>query len=175
MSAQPARRALSATLINLGLDAALFVAALLALAPSVTGLPIHEWLSLALAATVVVHLLLHWAWLVTVVRRFFGRLAGAARLNAVLNLAFFVDFTVMMFTGLMISRAALPLFGITLGRDALWTTLHRLSADLGVFILGLHVALHWKWIVNTSRRYLLDPLLRLGQKPAALPQPEVKA
>lgn len=168
MSAQT-KRPPRATLTNLGLDAALFTATLLALTPALTGLPIHEWLSLALAAAFFIHLLLHWSWIGQVLRRFLRRLPGSTRFNALLNLALFVDFTVLTFTGLAISRAALPLLGFTLARNEMWTGLHRLSADLSIYIMGLHVAVHWKWIVSAARRYLFQPLLTLGRQPAPAP------
>jgi hypothetical protein len=44
---------------NLTLDIAIFGAFLTASNPALTGLPIHEWLSAALAATLLVHLLFH--------------------------------------------------------------------------------------------------------------------
>jgi len=31
-----------------------------------------------------------------------------------------------------------------------------------VFLLGLHIALSWKWIVSVTRRYVIQPLLPRG-------------
>src|SRR5204862_8251170 len=100
--------------IKLGLDVALFVAFLITTAPRFSGVPIHEWLSLALAFTVIVHLLLSWKWIVTVTKRFFKSVLWEARLNYVLNWLLFIDMTALMFTGMMISRFALPALGIYL-------------------------------------------------------------
>ena len=161
----------NSTKTNLWVDIAIFAAIMLALAPLLTGIAIHEWLSIALAVAVVVHLLLHWQWIVAVIRRFLSRLPGEARLNFVLNVALFICFTVVTFTGLMISESALPLFGIPASRDFVWRALHTLSADLTVLIVGLHVALHWKWIASTTRRYFLNPILNLGQKTKRHPGP----
>jgi hypothetical protein len=161
----------NSTKTNLWVDIAIFVAIMLALAPLLTGIAIHEWLSIALAVAVVVHLLLHWQWIVAVIGRFFSRLPGEARLNFFLNVALFICFTVVTFTGLMISESALPLFGIPASRDFVWRALHSLSANLTVLTLGLHVALHWKWIFSAARRYLLNPILSLGGKTKHQPRP----
>ncbi len=161
----------NSTKTNLWVDIAVFAAIMLALAPLLTGIAIHEWLSIALAAAVVVHLLLHWQWIVAVIRRFFSRLPGDARLNFVLNVALFICFTVVTFTGLMISESALPLFGISASGDSVWRALHTLSANLIVLLVGLHLALHWKWIASATRRYLLNPVLSLGQKTKRRPEP----
>jgi len=156
----------NSTKVNLWVDAALFAAIMLALSPVLTGIAIHEWLSVALAAAVVVHLLLHWRWIVAVVRRFLGRLAGQSRLNFVLNIALFINFSVVTFTGLMISRVALPAIGLVTAESQAWQVLHSLSADLILFIAGLHVALHWKWIFSALKRYVIAPIAGAGCKPA---------
>jgi hypothetical protein len=165
------KRSTNLTRANLWLDLALFAAMMLALAPALTGLAVHEWLSLALAAALIIHLLLHWQWIVTALRRFFGHLAAQSRINLALNLALFIDLTLIIFTGLMISREALPLLGITPAEDRLWSGLHRLTADLSVFLVGLHVAVHWKWIASAVRRYLVNPVLNLGRRPQPVAQP----
>lgn len=167
MPTQPAR-ARSTTLTNLAVDAGLFASTLLALAPAFTGLPIHEWLSLALAAAFVLHLLLHWSWLAGVARRLLGSLPGSARFKALLNIALFIDFTLLTFTGVMISRAALPALGLSLAGSEAWMGLHRLTADASVFLMGVHLAIHWKWIVSTVRRYLTP-----GRRPAVALAPAV--
>lgn len=147
-------RPVSRTIVNLLLDLAVFVAFLAATAPRLTGLAIHEWLSLAVAAAIVAHLLLHWSWIAGATRRLFGKLRWGARVNYLLNALLFVAFTVVTFTGVMISEVALPLLGVELATDGLWMRLHRLASDAAVVLIGLHVALHWRWIVSTTRRLL---------------------
>jgi hypothetical protein len=46
---------------------------------------VHEWLGLAFGAGVTVHLLLHWKWIMCVVRRFFSKLPGRVRVNSLLK------------------------------------------------------------------------------------------
>jgi hypothetical protein len=150
------------TTVNLLLDSAIFVAFLIATSPRLSGLAIHEWLSLALGAAIVTHLLLHWSWIVQVTRRFFGKVTWSARVNYILNTLLFISFTVIIVTGLLISEVALPLLGISLEGDRLWQTIHRLASDATVILAGLHVALHWRWIVNATKR-----LFTRRQRPGA--------
>ncbi|NTU81026.1 MAG: DUF4405 domain-containing protein [Chloroflexales bacterium] len=154
--AQVARKT-NRNMVNLLLDGTIFVAFLASTAPRFTGLAIHEWLSIAFGAAIVTHLLLHWSWIVAVTKRFFGKAQWSARVNYVLNALLFVAFTVIIFTGLMISEVALPFIGIQLAGGHLWEQLHKLAADASVFLIGLHVALHWQWIVNMLKRIIVAP------------------
>lgn len=151
------KRKSNPTKINLWLDVVIFVAFLLALDPRLTGIAIHEWLSLAAAVAVLTHLILHWEWIIAVTRRFFGRTSGAARLNYVVDALFFVDLTVIMVSGLMVSQAILPWLGLTAPAGSFWRILHSLSADWAVILVAVHTALHWKWLVNAVKRYVVRP------------------
>ncbi|RRR70660.1 MAG: DUF4405 domain-containing protein [Candidatus Viridilinea halotolerans] len=143
--------------LHLFLDLLLLLAFLLATAPQLTGLTIHEWLSLGLAAAVVTHLLLNWNWLVQVTRRFFGKVSWSARANYTLNALLFIAFTVIITTGILISEAVVPFLGMSIVRDRLWINIHHTASDLAVLLIGLHVALHWRWIYNTTRRLFGGP------------------
>ncbi len=152
-------------LTNLALDSAMFVVFLTTTAPRFTGIAIHEWLGIALGAVVVTHLVIHWSWITGVAQRLFSRTTGCARLGYALNALLFAVLTTIIFTGLMISETALAPLGIRTERDRFWTQLHHLASDAAVFLLGVHVALHWRWIVNATQRLLT----RLSsQKAAAL-------
>lgn len=140
--------------INLIVDSAVFLAFLVAMAPHFSGMAIHEWLGIAFGAAIVTHLLLHWQWIVEITRRMFSGAQWSARVNYLLNALLFIDITVIVFTGLLISEEALPLLGIQLEPGRSWKMLHTLSADAFVYLTAAHVALHWRWIVSTVRRLL---------------------
>jgi hypothetical protein len=140
------------TLTNLALDGAMFVAFLIATAPRFTGIAIHEWLGIAFSAAALTHVVVHWSWIVGVTQQLFDQATGRARINYGLNALLFIIFTTIIFTGLMISEVALPWSGIRLERDRFWTHLHHLASDAAVLLIGLHVAIHWRWISNTVRR-----------------------
>ena len=145
--------------VNFLLDFFVFVAFLLAMDPRSTGIPIHEWLSVAWGAAIVTHLVLHWDWTVAVVKRFVRSASGENRLKLVVDIILFIAGIVLMLSGLLISRSALPTLGINIqGAGMQWRMLHTLSADAALLLVGLHLALSWRWIVNMTRRLIARPL-----------------
>jgi hypothetical protein len=144
--------------INFLMDAGTFLAFLVAMEPRFSGITIHEWLSVALAAAIVVHLLLHWKWIVSVGARFFRKLWHTSRLKFVVDALLFVAFVAVMMSGIMISRAILPALGLSIQPGMAWRSLHSLSADASILLLGLHFALSWGWIWERLQQYLLAPL-----------------
>ena len=148
-------------------DAGAFASFLVATAPRFSGLSIHEWLSLGLAVVNIVHLLLNWSWITTITRRLFSKaLAWKQRIGYVLNALLFIDFVVIMATGIVISEIALPQLGIQLPRSMAWRGIHGLASDAGVIILGLHLGLHWQWLVGTISRHVVKPVISLFHRPA---------
>lgn len=143
---------------NFLLDLLLFVAALIAFEPRLSGIPIHEWLSLALGITLTVHLLWHWDWIINVGKRYFKRLLRLSRLKFVVDLLFLIAFMTVLVSGLLISRSILPLFGIQTDHSSIWRPIHSLSADLSLLFLAIHLGLNWDWIVCTLKRYVWTPL-----------------
>ena len=159
---------------NLIVDSAIFVAFLVAMAPHFSGLAIHEWLGVAFGASIITHLLLHWQWIVEVTKRLFTKAQWSARVNYILNALLFVDITLIIFSGLMISQVALPLIGIQLAQSGIWRGLHETTANLFLVLVGLHVALHWQWLANMVRRFVIEPFaLHRAPQLSAGPQPSV--
>jgi hypothetical protein len=159
------------TKTNLILDIAIFIAFLVAANPRLTGNSIHEWLSLSFAAAIVSHLLFHWKWLVKVTTTYFKNFFHQSRLNYVVALLFFVSMTVVIFSGLMISKDILSLLGIQLDVSRSWKSIHSLSADASTILLAIHFSLHWKWIVNSIKLYVTSPILGMFRAPEPQPLP----
>lgn len=142
-------------------DLIILVGFLLAMDPRSTGITIHEWFTIAGVAALIAHLLLNWSWIVQITARFFKSMPARTRMNYVLNVLLFIDMTLIMFTGIMISQSFLPFLGITVQGNFLWRGLHDSSSNLFMIILGLHTALHWSWIVRTFKLYITQPIVNL--------------
>lgn len=151
----------TSTKTNLVLDLTIFTAFLVIASPKLTGNTIHEWLGVALSAAIVTHLLFHWHWLVEVTTKFFRNFFNQSRLNYVVNMLFFTAMTAAFLSGLMISKDVMSFLGIQLDVSRSWKTIHNLASDASVIVLGVHVALHWKWIVTNLKKYIVTPLVNV--------------
>ena len=157
------------TKTNLILDLSMLGAFLAVSNPHLTGITVHEWLAVSLAGAVITHLLFHWDWIMKIGREFFKKLWHQSRLNFVVNTFFFVAMIGAIFSGLMISQSVLSTLGIYLNVSQSWRSIHFLMSDISVIMLGVHFALHLKWVGTNINRYILNPIRGLFQR-RALPQ-----
>ena len=139
-------------LTKLFLDLAAFIALLIVSAPRFTGAAIHEWLAIALSGAIVVHLLLNWNWIVQITARLFSKSTNNSRFGYFLNWGLFASGIMIMLSGLMISETVVPFFGLSLPQNMSWKSLHELSTNITMILMGLHVALHWSWITSMFKK-----------------------
>jgi hypothetical protein len=105
---------------------------------------------------------LNWDWIAQLTKRMFTAGLNGSRTNYVLNWALFIDGIVIMLSGIMISESVVPTLGFAIPMNFAWRGLHEFSTNLSLALMGLHVALHWNWIVATVKR------LFAGKAPVAV-------
>ena len=147
------RRIAARTRLDFWFDAVLLVAYTLAYSYGFTGIGIHEWLGIALGAALLLHLTLHWDWVIRTTRKLVSP-RGPDKLIYLVNLALLVAMTFCVASGILISRVALPSLGIYPLTGPFWTELHFKTADVTLFLVPVHVALRWRWIARVGRRLL---------------------
>jgi uncharacterized membrane protein len=158
------------TKTNLVLDLGMFGAMLAVTNPHLTGNTIHEWLGVSLVGALITHLLLHWDWIIKVGKEFFRKFLHQSRLNFVVDTLFFIAMTGSIFSGILISKNVLATLGIQLDVNRSWKMIHTLTSDASLIVLGIHFALHWKWVVNSIGRYVVTPIRNVfRRRPAAQP------
>ena len=139
-------------LARLGLDLALTALMLSLFSFHFTGLTLHEWLGVALCLVVPVHMLVSWSWLSATTRRFFTTLPWTTRLTYLLNAALFVALVVVTVTGLVISEVIMPGVLPMSGGRGFWRVLHTQASNASLLLMGLHIAVYWRTLVQLVRR-----------------------
>ncbi len=152
--AKPVRWRLKATF---WLDVTLLVSVCALQTVRFTGLVLHEWLGLAIAGMVLVHLLLAWSWIASQSRRLFAAQSVRARINYFLNLCLFASVSAAIFSGILISQKAIPALTGTKAApdmDWRWDTLHNDFSGAAVILVGFHLAINWDWVLAAGERLL---------------------
>ncbi len=145
------QKARQRTIMNAVIDIGMLVVFLITTAPQFTGISWHEWMSLALGGVAIVHVVLHWQWVVAVASHLIQKATWSSRFSFFLNLCLFVAFTLVVYSGIAISEAAMPFLGVVIFDNRAWRFLHHTFSNLSLVIIAVHVALHWRWIVNIFR------------------------
>jgi hypothetical protein len=146
------RRILARTRLDCWLDALLLVAYTLAYSLGFTGIATHEWLGIGLGVVLLVHLTLHWDWVIRTTSKLLRR-DGRERFVWLVNLLLLVSMTLCIVSGILISEVALPQLGITLPASSFWRQMHDTTATLTLILVPIHAALRWRWIVGVARRF----------------------
>lgn len=153
------RKNVNMPVVNLVLNTCTFITFLLATQPNGTGIPLHEWGSVALSFAIAAHLILHRIWIIGITRKWRGPLPRETRQNYVLNMVFFIDMVLAIVSGLLISESVLPAFGLqSAGTSSPWRQIHSATSNGALLILAVHVYMHRKWIVAVYRRYVWERL-----------------
>ncbi len=133
------------------LDVVALLILLLVNNPALTGIPMHEWLSLGVTVIIAVHLALNWDWTRQAAKRLVKRIRLASTADTVVDAILFVAFVLAMLSGAMISEILAPLFGLTAAGGEMWEGIHGPAAYVTIGALSVHFALHWRWILRLAR------------------------
>jgi HAMP domain-containing protein len=94
------RRILAHTRLDFWLDALILVAFTLAYSLGFTGIATHEWLGIGLGAVLLVHLTLHWDWVIRTTRKLLRR-DGRERFVWLVNLLLLLSMTLCIASGIL--------------------------------------------------------------------------
>ncbi len=133
-------------------DIVLLVSFVIVMSPNATTIIVHEWVSLIFLTPFTIHLLLHWQWIVQSGRRFFSDINLVNRWHFILDVALYLTMTFAIISGFLASEALLQQINANFIADAFWTQVHHQYSNLLFPLLGIHLAVHWRWIIDLTKR-----------------------
>lgn len=126
-------RVAARTRLDFWFDAAILAGYSVAYSYGWTGVVIHEWLGIGLGIALLLHLTLHWDWVVRTTKRLFNP-RGHDKLIWLVNiLLLLLAMTLCVASGIAISRVALPELGLYTLQSPFWFRLH-VPARSGVVV-----------------------------------------
>jgi hypothetical protein len=112
------------------------------------GLEFHEWAGLIIGVFFILHKVLNWGWIKKVTLTFAGRAPGRARLNYILDVVLLAGMLLMIFSGIAIARTIDFSWLHLQGSHRFWRVMHTSSSLITLVLFGIHLGLHWKWVLN---------------------------
>jgi len=111
------------------------------------GLAVHEWTGLIIGIFFILHKILNWGWIKKVTLGFFTRCPGRARLNYLLDVLLLAGITLMILSGMAISRTIDFSWLKPGGSPIFWRVMHTSSSFITLALFGIHLGLHWNWVL----------------------------
>lgn len=145
--------------IKLALDIVLLLLLLLMYKKDVLGLSFHEIGGIALSGLFIIHKLINIKWIVATTGKLFSkRISWRLKLNWLIDVLQLLSFAYILVSGIFISKF---LFGSAHGASAFKTGHYAVSA-LALVLVGLHIGLHYEWIIKRTPARRLPLWLRRG-------------
>lgn len=125
---------------------------------------LHTWSGVAMIITGVIHLAIHWRWVVNMTRRTWNELTGkcgcmnpSGRWNLFLN-------TIMAFSFMLTAISGVYFLFVPGGRwvadpmilftRTAWDLIHTWAGVVMIAAVNIHFAIHWKWVTKVTRKMI---------------------
>lgn len=112
------------------------------------GLVFHEWAGILIAVGFMLHVAVSWDWVTSVTRKFLTT-TPRARLLYVVDVVVLITMAWAIVGGVLISRVAIPAWA---SPDPFWRVTHVPVSYLTLLLVGVHLGLHWEWVLRVVRK-----------------------
>ncbi|HEY8889947.1 MAG TPA: DUF4405 domain-containing protein [Clostridium sp.] len=117
----------------------------------VLGMLFHEVVGLAIGAVILLHCGLNWKWIKGVTLKIFkSKLPLKTRIGYFLNILLLINVIIIIISGVLISKKLFPGFTLSVGKSL--QILHISLSYFCLLLIGIHVGLHWNWVMITFRK-----------------------
>jgi hypothetical protein len=115
------------------------------------GLPFHEIAGLVIGVAILTHIGLNYKWVINTTKKIFNsNLPTKTRFSYLLNLLLLISMSMIIITGILISRVVFPSLGS--GENHGIRGLHNLFSNVTLALVALHVGVHWQWVMSVCKR-----------------------
>ena len=139
---------------------------------------LHTWFGIAMIIAATVHIVVHWNWIVNMVKRITHEIVRRERrlnrrsrfnvgINALIGLSFLVTAAsgiVLLFTPGGRNFTSLSLFFFN---RTTWDLIHTWSGIMMIISAVLHFTIHWGWVTKVSRKVVFSALRTISSRKLA--------
>lgn len=125
---------------------------------------LHTWGGIAMIVAAIIHLAIHWSWVVNMTRRIWHEFMGQCgcmnargRWNLVLNVIVAFSFILTAISGvyfLFIPGGRWAVDPLILFPRITWDLIHTWSGVTLIAAAIIHFAIHWKWVTKVTRKMI---------------------
>jgi len=135
--------------------------------PRYMWIDVHNWASGVLLCLIILHISMHWKWIIETLKRvktYFSGTVRKVREQFIASVALFILFVADCFSGfviwLILPRGTLDYYYMLSGAGRtfwglqrnVWVDIHTWLATLIVAIVIIHIILNWRWVVDISKK-----------------------
>lgn len=130
--------------------------------PKVQIYKFHHWLGLILMIIVSIHVDLHRKWIIGMIKRSYGKvkvtkvMSKRKMTNFLISISLIISYFLVIFTGIIKFPGFLPFIGvspITIPINEI-SIIHDWSGLIAVCLTVIHLTLHVKWLISTTKSLL---------------------
>ncbi|MGL4774568.1 MAG: DUF4405 domain-containing protein [Clostridium sp.] len=118
---------------------------------AVVPMTFHEFAGLFIGVVFITHITLNFKWVKQVTLKLFDSKVNARiKLGYIINVLLLICFVLIIISGALISKVVLPNFRINSSLS--FKAIHMSMSYIALMIVGIHIGLHWNWIVNVFKK-----------------------
>ena len=120
---------------------------------SFLGMKFHEIAGLTICLFFILHKALSWKFIKETTCRLFGKATGKARINYILDVLLLIGFTLIIISGMAIAKTIdFSWVGFDMQNRMIWRSMHTSVSMIVLMIVGIHIGLHWQWVMARFKR-----------------------
>ena len=117
------------------------------------GIAFHEIAGLVICLFYILHMALNWQFIKKTTCGLFGRISGRSRINYILDVLILVGFILIITSGMGIAKTMdFSWLGFTKENFIIWRFMHTSISMIVLMLVGIHIGLHWNWILARFKR-----------------------
>jgi hypothetical protein len=117
----------------------------------IAGLAFHEIAGLAVGFAFILHMLLNWRWIKQVTLELFSnKIPGKTKFGYILNVLLLLVMGYVVVSGVLVSKYLFP--NLRFGNEMFLKSTHISLSYFTLLLLGIHLGLHWDWVMKMCKR-----------------------